>query len=106
LKSLPILFLPVMLLLLSNGCVQSLQSLYKTPVARDGNNVQSENSAAPVTESPSETGSQNKQPSQSDAPFEEDNSAVSEENDIGKFADNTKGLSDQAKSIQPVLDEA
>jgi len=106
LKRLPILFLPVMLLLLSNGCVQSLQSLYKTPVARDDNNVQSENSVTPVTGSSAETGSQNKQPLQSGAPLEADNSAVSEENDIGKSADNTKGLADQAKSIQPVLDEA
>ncbi len=92
-KRIPILFLPVMLLLLSNGCVQSLQSLYKAPVARDGNNVQSENSVTPVTESSAETGSQNKQPSQSDAPLEADNSAVSEQ-------------ADQAKSIQPILDEA
>ena len=105
-RSLPILFLPVMLLLLSNGCVQSLQSLYKTPVARDGNNVQSENSVAPATESSAETVPQNKQPSQSDAPLEADNSAVSEENDIGKFTDHTKRLADQAKSIQPILDEA
>ena len=95
-----------MLLLLSNGCVQSLQSLYKTPVAQDGTNVPSENSVAPVTESSAETESQDKQPSQSDAPLEAGNSAVSEQNDIGKFTDNTKGLSGQAKSIQPVLDEA
>jgi len=95
-----------MLLLLSSGCLQSLQSLHKTPVARDGDNVQSSNSVAPVTESSAETGAQNKQPAQADATLEEDNSAVSEENDIGKFTDNTKGLSDQAKSIQPVLDEA
>jgi membrane-bound lytic murein transglycosylase D len=106
LKRLPILFLPVMLLLLSNGCVQSLQSLYKTPVARDDNNIQSENSVTPVTGSSAETGSQNKQPSQSGAPLEADNSAVSEENDIGKSADNAKGLADQAKLIQAVLDEA
>lgn len=105
-RSLPILFLPVMLLLLSNGCVQSLQFLYKTPVAQDGNNVQSDNSVAPVTESSAETGAQNKQPAQADAPFEADNSAVSEQNDIEKFSNNTKGLADQEKSIQTVLDEA
>ncbi len=105
-RGLPIFFLTVMLLLLSNGCVQSLQSVYKPPVAKDGNNVQSENDVAPVTESSQETESQNKQPSQSDAPLEADNSAVSEQNGIVKSTDNTKELPGQATSIQPVLDEA
>lgn len=102
-KSLRILFLPILLLLLSNGCVPSL---FKTPTARNSDYVQPENSVPAVTESSAKAGSKNEQASPSDSPPEANNSAVSEQNDIGKFADHTKGHSDQAKSIQPILDEA
>ncbi len=102
-KSLRILFLPILLLLLSNGCVPSL---FKTPTARNSDYVQPENGVPAVTESSAKAGSKNEQASPSDSPLEANNRAVSEQKDNGKFTNNTKRHSDHAKSIQPILDEA